>query len=48
MFMSDYEFGYTADRAIVRRLVTALNYGQYDFGTAVLRKNTKALGVYFV
>jgi hypothetical protein len=48
VFFTDETLGYSANTAIIRRVVTSLNYGQYDYGTVVMRKHCKALGVVFI
>jgi signal-transduction protein with cAMP-binding, CBS, and nucleotidyltransferase domain len=48
LFFIDYESGLTTDKALVRRLVTALQFTSFSFGEHIIKKGSHALGVVFI
>ena len=47
-FFNDHISGYSANKAIVRRMITSLHYSSFGYGSYILRKNFEVFGVIFL
>lgn len=47
-FFVDHTTGYSANKAIIRRMITSLHYSSFVYGNFILRKGLDVFGVIFL